>query len=301
MLREALAPLGVPLLGALARDPAVATPSRHLGLVPAAERAADARRGLTTLGAWLAAGVDLDGLLAVAASAPPLDAAPWSPPGVAAGARVPVAVAQGPAFTFVYEENLELLAAAGAELAPFDPAADERLPEGTAALYLGGGFPEVHGEALGANRALIAEVTAFAASGRPVVAECGGLLYLCRRLDGRPMCGALAADADMGKRLVLGYREASAATGSAAWPAGSAVRGHEFHHARVTPAAGPTPAWDIGGRGPEGFVSGGVHASFLHTHWAATPGAAGRLVAAADRARAALGVWAPLAGAEVAR
>jgi cobyrinic acid a,c-diamide synthase len=109
-----------------------------------------------------------------------------------------------------------------------------------------------------------------------LVAECGGLLYLCRSLDGAPMCGVLEADAAMGGRLTLGYRAATAA-GSWLYDAGTPVRAHEFHYGSVTPGAGSTPAWVMDGRA-EGFVEGGVHASFLHGHWAATPGVADRLV-----------------------
>jgi len=295
LLAAALAPLGLPLLGAIPRDDRLRTPSRHLGLVPVAERPAEARRTVTDLGARLAAGVDLDALLAVARSAPLRRVGPWSPwqpsrdrdRAAAEGPGVRVAVAGGPAFTFVYRENLELLEAAGATLAPFDPTADERLPDGSAALYLGGGFPEVYASALAGNEPLRADVARFAAGGRPVLAECGGLLYLCRRLDGQPMCGVLDAEAALGDRLTLGYREAAAATTSRLWDVGARARGHEFHHSTVTPPSGrgggQAAAWRLDPDGvPEGFVAGGVHASYLHTHWAATPEVARRLVAAAS-------------------
>jgi cobyrinic acid a,c-diamide synthase len=124
----------------------------------------------------------------------------------------------------------------------------------------------------------------FATGGRPVVAECGGLLYLVRELDGHPMCGVLNATARMTGRLTLGYRDALALTDSPLAEAGAEVRGHEFHCSTVEPGAGQRPAWDLVGRGPEGFVAGGVHASYLHTHWAATPGLPCRLVRAARRA-----------------
>ena len=117
-----------------------------------------------------------------------------------------------------------------------------------------------------------------------MLAECGGLLYLCADLDGRPMCGVLPARARMGARLTLGYREAVAQTEHAVWPGGLAVRGHEFHMSTVDPPAGAAPAWSLRARGterPEGHVLGGVHASYLHTHWAATPQVAARLVARA--------------------
>jgi cobyrinic acid a,c-diamide synthase len=192
----ALDEIGVPLLGVVRRDPGLVTPSRHLGLVPAAERDREARHLVTTLGQRLT-GLDLDALERLARTAPELHAEAWEPWGETAPADPPVrvALAGGPAFTFLYQENLELLTVAGAELFAFDPVAGERLPAATDALYLGGGFPEVHAEALAANEPLRREIAAFAAAGRPVLAECGGLLYLCRSLDGKPMCGVLDAAA----------------------------------------------------------------------------------------------------------
>ncbi|MGH8886161.1 MAG: cobyrinate a,c-diamide synthase [Egibacteraceae bacterium] len=278
ILREALAPLGVPLLGTLPRDPALCSPSRHLGLVPVAERPAEARRAVADLGGRVGAHVDLDAVLALARTAPRLHRAAWAPPAgwTRDAPRRRVAVAGGPAFSFVYTENLELLAAAGAEIAPLDPTRDEALPDGTQALYLGGGFPEAHAEALSANAPLRAAVAAFDG---PVLAECGGLLYLCRQLDGLPMCGVLDAQAAMTDRLTLGYREAEAATGSALWDLGARVCGHEFHYSTATPGAGAAPAWRL--PRTEGFVTGRVHASYLHTHWAATPDVARRFLEAA--------------------
>jgi cobyrinic acid a,c-diamide synthase len=290
LLRAAIAPTGVPVLGVLRRDAALSVPERHLGLVPAVEREAHARRTLDALAETVRAGIDLEALVALARSAPALDdVAAWSPdPADDAGGPLPdarIAVAAGPAFSFHYAENHELLAAAGAELVPFDPLADEELPPRCGALLLAGGFPEVFGAELSENWALRAEVAAFARRGAPIVAECGGLLYLSTELDGRPMCDVVPARAWMGEKLTLGYREATAASDHPAWPAGSVVRGHEFHYSSVDPAAGEaSAAWTLRARGRErveGFVSGGVHASYLHTHWAATPAVAARLVRAA--------------------
>jgi cobyrinic acid a,c-diamide synthase len=123
-------------------------------------------------------------------------------------------------------------------------------------------------------------VRALAASGAPVHAECGGLLYLCATLDGAPMCDVLPAHATMTPRLTLGYRDAVALTASALHPVGARVTGHEFHRCAVTPRAS-TPAWGWRGAEPEGWVRGGVHASFLHTHPAGHPEAVARLAAAA--------------------
>jgi cobyrinic acid a,c-diamide synthase len=292
LLREALAPTGVGVVGVLRRDAALAVPERHLGLVPAVEREAHARRTLDALAATIAAAVDMEALVALAAGAgapagddawsPDPDESAWTPVG-----DVRIAVASGPAFSFHYEENHELLAAAGAELVPFDPLVDEELPARCGALLLAGGFPEVFGAELSENWALRAEVAAFARGGRPILAECGGLLYLSTELDGRPMCDVVGARARMGERLTLGYRTAVSAAEHPVWPAGTAARGHEFHYSLLDPAAGEAPAWTLSARGAErteGHVVGGVHASYLHTHWAATPEVAWRLVAAASGA-----------------
>jgi cobyrinic acid a,c-diamide synthase len=314
LLREALEPLGIPVVGALRRDERIAAPERHLGLVPAGEREASARAALETLAEAMSRCVDLDGIARIARGAPELEGAVWSglsddPPAAYAAptgmgsvaASVRVALAAGPAFSFHYEENLELLRAAGAELVPFDPLSDEALPADTDALLLAGGFPEVYGAELAANTTLRADVAAFAASGRPVLAECGGLLYLSEELDGHEMCGALALRARMTERLALGYREAVALTSTPWLAAGERVRGHEFHYTQVEPAgdeppAGdqpstaddPSPAWTLSARGrerTEGYVLGGIQASYLHVHWAAHPQIAWRFAQAARVAR----------------
>ncbi|MFC8430067.1 cobyrinic acid a,c-diamide synthase, partial [Streptomyces sp. NPDC057253] len=191
-----------------------------------------------------------------------------------------VAVAGGPAFTFSYAEHSELLAAAGAEVVVFDPLRDEQLPDGTAGLVIGGGFPEVYAAELSANEPLRKAVSALAETGAPVAAECAGLLYLCRELDGQPMAGVLDADARMTDALTLGYRDAVAVSDSSLAVAGTRMRGHEFHRTVVEPGAGDVAAWGV--RTPqrrlEGFVQRGVHASYLHTHWASEPGVARRFV-----------------------
>ncbi|WUD76051.1 cobyrinate a,c-diamide synthase [Streptomyces sp. NBC_00510] len=283
LLRDALDGAGVPVLGALRRDTAVGTPSRHLGLVPVAERRANAVDAVRALAARVREGCDMDALLALARSAPPLADEPWDPQEAAAGPAAPgarpvVAVAGGAAFTFSYAEHLELLAAAGAEVVTFDPLRDEHLPPGAAGLVIGGGFPEMYAHELSANEPLRKAVAAFAG---PVTAECAGLLYLGRELDGRPMCGVLDTTARMTERLTLGYREAVAIADNALAAAGTRVRGHEFHRTVVEPAAGATPAWGLirPERRVEGFVRGGVHASYLHVHWAAEPSLARRFVA----------------------
>ncbi|MFJ3106410.1 cobyrinate a,c-diamide synthase [Streptomyces sp. NPDC086835] len=297
LLREALGGSGVPVLGVLRRAAEVATPSRHLGLVPVAERQAEAVDAVASMAEQVRAGCDLDGLLALARSAPPLHAQAWEPAfdagphaggtvessGAGTGAVRPVvAVAGGAAFTFSYAEHVELLRAAGAEVVAFDPLRDEQLPEGTRGVVIGGGFPEVYAPELSANEQLRKAVAELARSGAPVAAECAGLLYLARSLDGRPMCGVLDADARMSGRLTLGYREAVAVSDSPLAAAGTRLRGHEFHRTVLEPGAGPVPAWGMvrPERRVEGFVQQGVHASYLHTHWASRPEVAARFVAA---------------------
>ncbi|MEV5677579.1 cobyrinate a,c-diamide synthase [Streptomyces sp. NPDC052179] len=283
LLRDALDESGLPVLGVLRRAAQLATPSRHLGLVPVAERQTDAVDAVRAMGERVRAGCDLDALMALARSAPPLPDEVWEPeryPAAGTGAGPVVAVAGGAAFTFAYAEHSELLAAAGAEVAVFDPLRDEKLPVGTAGLVIGGGFPEMYAPELSANEPLRRAVTELALSGAPVAAECAGLLYLARELDGRPMCGVLDAEARMSERLTLGYREAVAVSDSSLAVAGTRMRGHEFHRTVLEPGAGSTPAWGMHQpeRRVEGFVQGGVHASYLHTHWASSPGVARRFV-----------------------
>ncbi|MGY1711512.1 cobyrinate a,c-diamide synthase [Geodermatophilus sp. SYSU D00758] len=286
ILRDALGGSGVPVLGAVRRLAELGTPSRHLGLVPAAERSAEALATVGRLGEVVAGAVDLDAVLRLARSTPDLAAVPWDPAAevTPVPGRPRVAVAGGAAFTFGYAENAELLEAAGAEVVPVDPLRDEALPGGTAGLVVGGGFPEVHAEQLSANTPLRAEVAALAARGGAVAAECAGLLYLARSLEGLPMCGVLDTEAVMSPRLTLGYREAVALTGSVLAPAGTRVHGHEFHRTAATPGAGATPAWRWAGAEPEGFVTGRVHASYLHLHWAGSPALAERFVTACTTA-----------------
>jgi len=348
LLKDAVEPLGIAVLGAIRRTEAALTPSRHLGLVPAAERPTAAQRAIAGLAELVASSCDLHGLRAVAETAPPLAVSPWDPhsacqvaaaPGafddsrgsvpsadpasgavsasapcpryppstsdqalarVVAGPKPLIAVAQGPAFTFSYVEHEELLEASGAQIAPFDPLADEALPDETAGLVIGGGFPEMHAPGLSGNAPLRRQVAALAAAGAPVVAECAGLLYLARTLDGMPMCGVIGADTHMTPRLTLGYRTAAAMSDSVLARAGDHVRGHEFHHTAAEPECGLRPVWRLAGRRAgtaerapttgmreEGHVLGNLVASYLHLHWAHTPVFALRFAAACRASRAA--------------
>jgi cobyrinic acid a,c-diamide synthase len=286
LLREAADAAGVPVLGVIHRRDQLTVPSRHLGLIPAAELGAPAVDAVAALAAIVADSVDLDAVVRLARTAGPLQEIQQAPSERSRPTlpRPRVAFAAGPAFTFGYAEHPELLTAAGAEVVTFDPLRDERLPDDVHGLIIGGGFPEEHAARLSANAPLRAQVAALARSGAPVLAECAGLLYLARSLDGHPMCGVIDADAVMTGRLTLGYRDAVAAADSPLAAAGTRVHGHEFHRTAVETADSHAPAWHwrrMGASVTEGFVAGGVHASYLHTHWAGTPGGPKRIAEAA--------------------
>ncbi|MFI6045689.1 cobyrinate a,c-diamide synthase [Nocardia sp. NPDC051321] len=305
VLRAACDRVGLPVLGSLPRLAELEVPSRHLGLIPAVEHGAAATAAVSAMTDLVAAHVDLPAIAALARSTAAGPA--WDPvaeahgPDVAAQAETDnstrgatgwndtrsgplIAMAGGPAFTFGYAEHRELLLAAGAQVAVFDPLRDE-LPSGTAGLVLPGGFPEEHAAELAANTALLRAVAEQAGRGMPVHAECAGLLYLTRSLDGHPMAGVIDADAEFGPRLTLGYRDAVALADSPLWRAGERVRGHEFHRTRLVVTGTDTPAWgwhgNDGTRMREGALVHQVHASYLHTHPAGNPEATTRFVAAA--------------------
>ncbi|HZP14580.1 MAG TPA: cobyrinate a,c-diamide synthase, partial [Nocardioides sp.] len=273
--------LRLPVLGVVPRDDRLAAPSRHLGLVPVAERGASADL-IDLLGEQVAAHVDLNAVVDVARTAPDLDQAPWSPAMDRVEGRPVIAVAGGRAFTFRYPESEELLTAAGCEVVSFDPLRDPVLPEGTQGIYLGGGFPEVYAAELASNASLMQDVRAAVEAGVPTVAECAGLLYLSASLDGTPMVGAVATDAAMAERLTLRYPEAEAVGDSLLTRAGEVVTGHEFHRTATSPEAGEQPAWTVDGESI-GWASATLHASYLHTHWAGHPQLAQRFAAAASR------------------
>jgi cobyrinic acid a,c-diamide synthase len=290
----ALQATGLEVLGVLPRDAGVEIPSRHLGLVPAAERV-EAAEAVAQLSRRISDHVALESIMSIAQAAQSLEAEPWSadqhvrPP---SEARPVVAIAAGRAFSFRYAETDELLRAAGCQPVIFDPSSAEQLPTGTAGLYLGGGFPEVHAMELSANASLRNEIRAAIKDGMPTVAECAGLLYLCRNLNGLPMVGAIKADAIMTERLTLGYRTVIADHDHLLARSGAQVAGHEFHRTTVEPSAGPAAAWLFDGEpagfslDPAGSGRNTLHASYLHLHWAGYPELAQRFANAVhDHAR----------------
>ncbi|MEA2828813.1 MAG: cobyrinic acid a,c-diamide synthase [Actinomycetota bacterium] len=279
LLREALLPLGIPVLGALRRDDRLVWRDRHLGLVPVAERPDEVRAALDALAGAVAGRVDLEAVVTLASSAPPLAAGPVALP--SPGVRpTRVAVAGGRAFTFTYTDTLDALAAAGADVVVFDPLRDRQLPAGVDGLLVGGGFPETYAAELADNHTLLADVRRRVTGGLPTWAECGGLAWLCRELDGHPMAGVIDAAATMGDRLRLGYRTAGTTAVTPLGPACTEFRGHEFHYSTVDP---PGDALHLRGRfasHPDGHGTPSLLATYLHHHPGGDPSIVANFLAA---------------------
>ena len=282
LLRDALAPLGVPVLGVLRRDDALVWRDRHLGLVPVVEQPVAVEKSLLRLADAVERGVDLDAVMQVASAAPGVAALPDPPAARPVAPGVRIAVAGGRAFSFTYPDNLELLEQAGAELVPFDPLHDPALPEGVRGLVAGGGFPEVYAQALADNRPLLADVARKVHQKLLATwAECGGLLWLARSLDGRPLAGVVPAEARMTDRLTLGYRTATATRDCPLAAAGGVLKGHEFHYSAVEPGGDGFDLEGRFGRGPGGWLTPTLAASYLHLHLGAAPQVAERFVGVA--------------------
>lgn len=280
MLREALAPLGVPVLGAVRRHDDLTWRDRHLGLVPVVEEPAVVQRSLDALAAVVARHVDLRAVVAVAGCAADVHAEDVGLP--EAGPPVRVAVAGGAAFSFTYADTLDALRAAGAEIVPFDPLTDRSLPPALDGLLAGGGFPETFAPELAANTDLLADVRQAVDGGLVTWAECGGLLWLARTIDGHAMAGAVPVDAHMTDRLTLGYRSATTTGPTPIGPPGTVVRGHEFHYSRAEPAGGALALESRWGSGPEGHATPDLLATYLHHHPGGDPAAVAAFV---DRCR----------------
>jgi cobyrinic acid a,c-diamide synthase len=258
----------MPVLGWIPRDDALGVPSRHLGLSLADELASH-----DAFGEVVGAHVDLDGVLGVARSAPPI-AAPSAP--LQEEGTTAVGVALDHAFCFYYADNLDRLRAAGARLAFFSPATDG-LPD-VDALYLGGGYPELHADALEAGSARVA-IARAAADGMPVWGECGGLVYLSQSLetDGRShwMCGVLPADSAMtGGIRGLGYVDGTCTGGPFPALHGAGVRGHEFHYSVCSPGADARYALALSrgrglGDGRDGICEHSTVAGYTHAYFSA--------------------------------
>ncbi len=316
---------GLPVLGTLIREEAITLPERHLGLVPTSE-AGRWQAWIDAVRTRIEASIDLDRLLALAHTAPALatpaqmavsgqpsavsgqpsavngqPSAVSGQPSAVNGQPSPftlhpsiIAVARDEAFSFLYEDNLDLLRAAGGQISFFSPLHDRALPEGTGAIYLCGGFPELYAAQLSANQPMLAALRRAAAAGLPIYAECGGLMYLTEAVvdvEGRsyPLVGLLTGRSVMTPRLTMGYRTVQAQGDSWLWRTGETIRGHEFHYSTWADRPAPTP-WlyqcqpDVlrPESSREGAHQGNVLASYVHLHFLAYPELAVRFVAAAQ-------------------
>lgn len=287
LLRRALT--APPIVGGLPVRDDVCLPERHLGLVTAAAGGI-AEAKLDALGEHVERWIDLDAVLAIARAAPPLPA-PRAPAPSVAAERCRIGLAFDEGFHFYYEDNLARLEALGARLVRFSPVHDTALPD-VDALYLGGGYPEVHAEALARNRSMRDAIAAFAAAGGPIYAECGGLMLLARAIrtgDGvsHPMVGIVPGEAVMhGSLQALGYVEVATTRATILGPSGTRFRGHEFRHSELVLDRPVEPIYALRRRPgmPEtrdGIAREGVVASYVHAHWASNPAIAESIVAAA--------------------
>ena len=278
-------------VGYLRPDQTVTIADRHLGLVMAMEKGGSEL--YDRLATAAAETIDLDRIESLARSAEDLNPLPIPPPlRGRAGVRVRIGVAYDPAFCFYYPDNLELLEAEGAELVPFSPLTDHAIPDDVAMLYLGGGYPELHGVALAENITMRTSIREFAGRGGTIYAECGGMMYLTqaiRDFEGRSheMVGLFPAEAVMRKPgLTLGYRTVTLARPCILGAAGLTARGHEFHYSTLvlkeplTHACGLT---DVQGesKGPDGLSISNVVALYTHLHFSSQPQVAASLVASA--------------------
>jgi len=289
LLKEAVeAETNLTVVGYLKPDPALAIGDRHLGLRTAIEQGPGDL--YEKLGKAATETVDLGLVEALARMAGELDPLPAPPLSRGrAGVGVRIAVAYDPAFCFYYQENLELLETAGAQLVKFSPLQDKALPQADL-LYLGGGYPELYGEALAGNESMKKAVKAFADSGGPIYAECGGMMYLTQAIkdfEGRSheMVGLFPAEAVMRKPgLTLGYREIEITSPCVLGQPGTKARGHEFHYSSLVPHGSLNYACRLADargqeRGQDGLLAGNVVALYAHLHFSSQPSLARTLVA----------------------
>lgn len=277
---------GIPVLGYLPQDSRFVLESRHLGLVMT-EELTGFRELLSQLADMLAKTVDIEKLLKIAQSAPPLEYTPFDLEPVT-GIQPRLAVARDRAFCFYYRENLELLEKLGVELVPFSPLTDRALPPGIQGLYLGGGYPELHAQQLAQNGEMLQSIRDAAADSMPIVAECGGFLYLQRELEDEnsrrwPMAGVLPGTSTQEKRLRrFGYITLTAELDNLYCKKGEHIRAHEFHYwhsdcggdAYTAKKPGRNITW------PAMVATENMVAGFPHLYYPANTGFAKNFVAA---------------------
>jgi len=273
---------GVPVVGGIPRNLDLQMPERHLGLVPSAETGA-VQELVQSLARRVAPYLEMEKIIRLAGGLrhTMVETKIFA---VQPGEPVRLGIVRDRAFNFYYRDGLDLLEALGAELVYCSALDDPALPEDLDGLYIGGGFPEMFLEQLGGNKSFAADVQFHVQRGLPLFAECGGLMYLCDSIvdfNGREWAGAgiLPVRCRMEqKRVALGYVTATALRDNILVPAGASLRGHEFHYSRIE-GAGLTPAYRLckpgGADGHlDGHAAGNLLATYLHIHFAGSPGAA---------------------------
>lgn len=285
-----------PVLGWLPRDPGIAIPERHLGLktVEEVDQTEVLEERIDALARLAERHLKLDVIAALTCGFNFEDQSSFSDQPRAPIVRI--GVARDRAFSFYYEDNLDLIRQQGAEIVPFSPIGDTELPEALDALYLGGGYPELYASELSENRSMLNSIRLFAASERPIYAECGGMIYLSRQLtlmDGKThtLAGALPFAMEMTDKLVkFGYVTVELARECLLGVAGTILKGHSFHFSRIV-GAHEVPAsyhvsYSLSGRQEdEGFYVRNVLASYIHLHFRTEPQIASHFVQNARRMR----------------
>ena len=303
MVKEAIEDAtGKPVLGAVPRDSGIDMPERHLGLVPVWEKQDDFDASLDYLAGIMEENLDMDHLIRIAAEAQELPAAEETENRIFAerarssaspASSVRIAMAKDAAFHFYYEDNLDLFRHYGAEIVPFSPLEDSSLPEGTDAVYIGGGYPELHARTLSENTSLLKEIRSSCEKGMPLYAECGGFMYLTEGITDEKesffrLLSLLPGRTRLGKKVrALGYCEAAFARDTVLGPAGETARGHVFHWAALEDVPGEAEKVLTVTKGNEtireGFSYKNVLGSWVHLHFASNPSMAEEFVNQAAR------------------
>jgi cobyrinic acid a,c-diamide synthase len=294
LLRDAISSVNVPLLGSFPRVPEAVLAERHLGLITAGEKTWTAGQAAALADA-ARKHINLDLLLANCEIS--TDAVPEMAQAATNGDPVRIGVARDQAFSFYYQSSLDALTAAGAELVNISLLTDDCVPASLDGLYFGGGYPEVFAEQLAQNRPFLQSLREFVAGGRPLYAECGGLMYLAEELatlDGRThrMASVLPIAVEMLNHLeAFGYTEVELLEDCLVGARGTRLRGHSFHYSRLTRTGNATPRYRAnhlltGANYNEGYCAGNVLASYIHLSFAASPEAAARFVESCRQAKA---------------
>ena len=288
LLKKAVEPLNIPVMGYFPREPEVLLPERHLGLVPTSEMSS-LHEFLNYWAAFAERCLDLDEMITIAQKFPPVPIPESTTlPQTFESARCNLAVARDDSFTFYYPENLELLGARGASMMEVNLIKDSRLPVDCHGLYIGGGFPEVFAKQLSENRSMIESVKEAAQRGMPIYGECGGFMYLTRGIkdfQGRyyPLTGIFPCDAVMtGKRQALGYVLAKTKMDNFLTFKEEESRGHEFHWSDITREGLKEYVYSFPNKGDreDGLLYKNVLGSYAHLHFYSNPAIAGRFVEA---------------------